>query len=392
MYRTVTSRDSGLHLNEAINRIFELIKTYIKQNNLNISPESNNLLESIYIAQEKVIEDRPNIYAQYYNTPQEDSIANSCLIKYWDYEKNGNLRPENVSIKSGIYITLTCPQGHSYCLKPSNYKLTNIKKPSKCSQCMLSYCPGLIGFGDCKEHCDIYKHVLQNIKYIPKYTIRKSHYHSFTSDKEIKLKKVSCSEHLIENANILYENDIRQFYVKLSIEKDSMKSEEILNFFLLTKPVDQLELINHISNTYTSYPILLNKVKDALSGKIKKKVKGSGWRVYFNIPIVDELAPTKVINNIRFWGIQYFSFITLKIFDYPNVMDEFCKTVLDSYGNTGWDFCYLNLTDKIKRDFGSLSADFCKKLYFLINQMNKIDHHYLIEDCITTLKTALYSI
>ncbi len=398
IYREYHSYDLMLTLSKVINEVFSAIKKYIERDQLILPHDIRVLLDTFYSNSEKLVEDQPNIYAQYYTTPQEDSIANSCLIKYWDYEKNGNLRPENVSIKSSIDITLTCHKGHSYCIKPSHYKFLHAKKSAKCKQCILHFCPALVGAHDCKLHCNVYQESINTLQYISKWApvVRSSY--NFIKYKKLQINNFPCSATIVKNPHYIWLKEKQKFYSKLETEKYTISSNEIVDFFMTINSLgigrssfEQFELIDYIASVGKNAPTLIQKTKDILSGKVVKKNK-NGSITDIRIFVDNTLNPNIVINNLTFWGIEHFSFISLNIFDSPNVMDEFCETVLDSYKNTGWDYYYWNLTDKIKRDFGSLSADFCKKLYFLINQMNKIDHHYLIEDCINTLKTALYSI
>ena len=57
----------------------------------NIVRKSVHIYTKKSATKEKLIEDRPNIYAQYITAYQKDNITKTCLMRFWDFEKNGNL-------------------------------------------------------------------------------------------------------------------------------------------------------------------------------------------------------------------------------------------------------------------------------------------------------------
>ena len=63
-----------------------------------------------------IMRDRSKIYEQYIQSEKENSLAvvNPELAKEWDYEKNGALRPEHVTICSNKKIFWRCKEGHSW--------------------------------------------------------------------------------------------------------------------------------------------------------------------------------------------------------------------------------------------------------------------------------------
>ena len=169
IYRTVSSTDNGLHLHEVVNKVVEIIKEHIEQEKLNIEQETVALLDNFYLDAATLIEDRPNIYAQYITTYQTDNITKTCLIKFWDFEKNGNLMPDNVSIKANIFVVLTCPCGHSFHIQPSLFKLNINQEEKECKQCMLKHCPAIFKYpAICDiQKCNVYNELISTLKYIP---------------------------------------------------------------------------------------------------------------------------------------------------------------------------------------------------------------------------------
>lgn len=87
-----------------------------------------------------------NIYSLYLNTIKENSVAtNTFLLGEWDRKKNGDVKPEAVSINSNIKIWWQCRLGHSYQTSP--------KTRNKNTGC--PYCAGkkvVKGFNDLESY------------------------------------------------------------------------------------------------------------------------------------------------------------------------------------------------------------------------------------------------
>ena len=56
---------------------------------------------------------------------KENSLANYCpnIEEYWDYEKNGIIKPEQISHASEKKIYLKCSKGHSWITKAGDFVL-----------------------------------------------------------------------------------------------------------------------------------------------------------------------------------------------------------------------------------------------------------------------------
>lgn len=196
-----TKEQSIIH---CVNDVIKNTIDYVNQHNICIRRQTIELLNSFCLTEKAFISDRPNIYALCYTKPQKNNIAESCLIKYWDYDKNGALKPENVPINSNIFVVLTCHMGYSAHIKPSYYKLkTNIGK-KECNSCLLNCCPamlgcpGLIGCLSTNEtKCQLYNDAILNMKYVPSWeNSRGNRIH------EMQIKHSICTNMLIENPNI----------------------------------------------------------------------------------------------------------------------------------------------------------------------------------------------
>ena len=397
IFRTTSLYDKGWRLHDVVNKVFEIIKRYIDQNELNVSLEIVELLDKFHLDATKLIEDRPNIYAQYHTVAQENSIANTCLMKYWDYEKNGNLRPENVNIKSGICVMLTCSKGKSICVHPSSYKLSNELEASKFEQCMLNYCPAIVGdivgYTECRENCDIYYDVLKNSKYITKHPEHRAitqleYLYSLRKDKNTQYSQSPCTKILIESPYSLYKKEKEKIFKRLEKEKNTITSRAILNCFLFIEYTDRFELLNHIADIGASSPTLIEKTKEVLQGKVTAKSKDSNARRSCGLICIPEtVSPSIALNSIKLFGITRFSFQSLKCFDDCIFMDEFCDVIRNENNGSSWGHEYYFLLETIKKEYKTLSAYFCNKLYHLLECLNKVNHYYGFEDCNELLKT-----
>ena len=58
--------------------------------------------------------DYPKIFQAYLKTEKSRSVASSCLLDEWNFEKNGNLRPEFISLGSMKKVWWRCARGHEW--------------------------------------------------------------------------------------------------------------------------------------------------------------------------------------------------------------------------------------------------------------------------------------
>ncbi|WP_167433906.1 zinc-ribbon domain-containing protein [Paenibacillus silvae] len=54
------------------------------------------------------------------------------LTKYWDYEKNGDLKPENYSCNDRGYLNFTCDKGHDF------KRYVSYELPDECPKCRIN--------------------------------------------------------------------------------------------------------------------------------------------------------------------------------------------------------------------------------------------------------------
>ena len=74
------------------------------------------------ITYEDFVFNKNSIYALMYSKPVDRNITNICIMRFWDKEKNGDLKPECVSITSPIKIHYRCWENHSISISPKRFK------------------------------------------------------------------------------------------------------------------------------------------------------------------------------------------------------------------------------------------------------------------------------
>lgn len=100
----------GKDLIASINQVLNFInKTTNNAGRENITIEDFNI-------------DKNSIYALMCSKPVDRNITNTCIMRFWDKEKNGELKPECVSINSPIKIHYLCSANHSISVSPKRFK------------------------------------------------------------------------------------------------------------------------------------------------------------------------------------------------------------------------------------------------------------------------------
>jgi hypothetical protein len=237
IYHKVSPDDKGLHLRDVINEVVRSIKLYIDANQLTVDDTVQKLLSAFALTKEKLIEDRPNLYAQYVTAYQKDNISKTCLIKFWDFEKNGNLMPNNVSIKANIFVVLTCPCGHSFHIQPSLFKLNINQEEKECKQCMLKYCPAIFKYPTVcdTQNCNVYNELISTLKYIPIEESRNWYYKHSSFDrcqKRPEIEESTCTKLLATNPNLPYRKMQKTIANKLAKDPDSISSKNLLRWLI----------------------------------------------------------------------------------------------------------------------------------------------------------------
>ncbi len=131
---------------KVINEIFKFIKNYIKNNNIVIDNNKLTHLFNFNLSSDEFENDKIEILNQYRTTYIENNITKTCLIKYWDYEKNKNILPQKISPSDNIKIWFRCEYGFSKQVSVSSIQSSHIihcvKRSGKiCKNCNNFYCP-----------------------------------------------------------------------------------------------------------------------------------------------------------------------------------------------------------------------------------------------------------
>ncbi len=100
---------SQIDLVEIINKVISIIDVQTGKRNVKGK-----------ITQKEYENDFYSIYALVYSIPVEDNIGSTCIGKFWDKKKNGNLNPECIGATSSLPVYFKCSANHSFKLSAKN--------------------------------------------------------------------------------------------------------------------------------------------------------------------------------------------------------------------------------------------------------------------------------
>lgn len=372
IYRKTSPRDNGLHLQEVINEIVRIIRKFIGENNWPISSECRDLINEFDLGKDKLIEDRPDIYAQYHTSFQENNITSTCLINHWDYEKNGALLPQNVSVDSGIFIVLTCSKGHSFHVQPSRYKFKSTVDKAHCANCMLNYCPALLDRMVCPEStCDIYENAHSNAIFVSSW--EKNNHQFFSKNQKIEVKSSNCTSILIKNIQPLYDKMWYDIKEKINHEHNEITTEQIFTWLISLDWFEQISFVQMIQES--KQKDLIAKLKEVLSNP-------SNYGI--TIKIDEKIPQETVLELFKTYGSKRFNYPSLHYFDLPNIMQDFCNILLNECRLSNSVMSQINdvaLTLGIQKEYQTLSPIFSAHLYNTIVQLEQIVSFPRSEEC-----------
>ena len=386
IYRSVSSIDNGLRLHEVVNKVIEIIKKHIEQEKLYVEQETVSLLDNFYLDSAKLIEDRPNIYAQYITTYQNDNITKTCLIKFWDFEKNGNLMPNNVSIKANIFVVLTCPCGHSFHIQPSLFKLNIDQEAKECKQCMLKHCPAILKYpAVCDtQNCNVYKELIATLKYIPIEESKIWYYKHSSFDrcqKRPEIEKSNCTKSLATNPHLPYKKMQKTIANKLAKDPDSISSKDLLKWLISLDNDERFDFLKTIDDIgQRSSPSLIEKMQAVLNGEVL--INKTSFSIDIDIP--ETFPVDNVMYFLKKYNFRKFSFSSLKYFDKSVVRDEFCNILLSECKKKNSVMFGINrhwLSLKIKQEINDLSIDFLISMHKLLAQLNQVESLSELKKC-----------
>ena len=386
IYHKVSPDDKGLHLRDVINEVIRSIKSYIEANQLTVDDTVQKLLAAFVLTKEKLIEDRPNIYAQYVIAYQKDNISKTCLIKFWDFEKNGNLMPNNVSIKANIFVVLTCPCGHSFHIQPSLFKLNIDQEAKECKQCMLKYCPAIFKYPTVcdAQNCNVYNELISTLKYIPIEESRSWYYKHSSFDrcqKRPEIEESTCTKLLATNPNLPYRKMQKTIANKLAKDPDSISSKNLLRWLISLDYNERFEFLKTVDEIgeKTSHS-LIEKMQDVLLDKVL--INNTSFSIDIEIP--ETFPVDNAMYFLKKYNFSKFSFPSLKYFDKPVVRNEFCNILLSECKKKNSVMFGINeywLSLKIKQEIDDLSIDFLISLHKLLAQLNQVESLSELKKC-----------
>lgn len=136
--KTIWCNFNDTNFYKTINQIVLLIKQLCHLSEKDLFKVSNFAL-----TQDQFEEDKIKILDQYRTNYIENNITKTCLIKYWDYDKN-NIIPQKVSLQDDINIWFKCPYGFNKEINIKQLSKDNnliCNNPINCLNCDSFYCP-----------------------------------------------------------------------------------------------------------------------------------------------------------------------------------------------------------------------------------------------------------
>lgn len=372
IYRTVSSNDKGLHLQDVINCVMFEIKSYITDQNVAVEQSIIDSLERFHLSREKIIDDRPHIYAQYITAYQPNNIAKSCLIKYWDFKRNGKLLPQNVAVNSRLFVYLTCSRGMSFQVRLNNYFSSNEKPHIDCNKCFLNFCPfaseASISICPIADECDVYKKAISDSLYVP--TWAKNKHRHVLSHLNHTPKEIPCTINLIKNTKDLYEKYNNEAWDKIYAvleTPDKINKSVITEWFNLLEPAAHIKLVYTLWKKGTEgHSNLIKTLKDFLHNSDFYCIR------FFPIQINDSVPKQEIIKMFCDLSTKRFHF-KLEMFDSLDIMKDFCESILVSCYDDE-DFPQLNdlaLTRFSEKELDDLTIAFSRYLYKLLCELEK---------------------
>lgn len=126
-----------------INQVINILCQYIKQYGIKLANDEKRKLFEFKLDCETFIGDKVNILNNYRNPILGNNISQTCLIKFWDYERNDVL-PQQVYIEDDVKMWFKCPYGLSKQISVkylSDSRKIKCKDSHDCSNCKSFYCP-----------------------------------------------------------------------------------------------------------------------------------------------------------------------------------------------------------------------------------------------------------
>ncbi len=259
--------------------IVNTILKYVIDNKLELEEESIKRLKNFKLSADKFEEDKLAILNQYRTNYVNDNITKTCLIKYWDYDKNKAIIPQKVSVNDDIKVWFTCNYKFSRKISVKSIcdkHTVSCGKNKDCLNCNSIYCPFAQycnrWYGGCKNHC----------KQMLKYYYYRAVYPNKEHDK-------------IDECYYCNEDVYKQYIGKQAINNDD-------NFY----------------NAYSLYKYYLNDIKD------NKPIPNMKYFKKCELNMSNFTNFNEVIEFINLWH-PYIERIEYKDFDTPEIRTQFLE-------------------------------------------------------------------
>lgn len=132
------------NFNETINSVIKTIKQYLIKNDIKLEQKTNDMVHNFNLNSETFEDDKLAILNQYRTNYVNDNITKTCLIKYWDYDKNKAIIPQKVSTNDDIKVWFTCKYGFSRKINVKSICKEHFvccENNKNCLNCNGLYCP-----------------------------------------------------------------------------------------------------------------------------------------------------------------------------------------------------------------------------------------------------------
>jgi hypothetical protein len=236
------------------------------------------------------------------------------------------------------------------------------------------------------QNCNIYKELISTLKYIPideakSWTYKHSSFERY--QKGLEIEESNCTKLLATNPHLLYMKMQQTITNKLAKDPDSISSKNLLKWLLSLDGDERFDFLKTVDDIgRKSSPSLVEKMQAVLNGDVSVNIN---HHKYFasSIHIPETFPANDVIYFLKTYGFESFWFASLKYFDMPIVMDEFCAMILskcqkDAYVSIS---IYYLLDSRIKESCEELSYNFLECLHELLIQLYQIDPRYGLKEC-----------
>lgn len=139
-YNSATEREFV----ETINKVLEILCDRTK------------CVPCAYITYDKYKSDKNSIYALFCDKPVKNNITNTCIGRFWDTVRNGDLKPECVSIASPLQVYFLCGANHSIRISPKRFQEKLINEIYKRIACDHRIAYNLCTATMCCPFCNLY--------------------------------------------------------------------------------------------------------------------------------------------------------------------------------------------------------------------------------------------